>query len=283
MKYIIIISALFFFSCKTQIKYPDGGFDYPKNVTGADTNLYYYQLKDIADKRTAFRESYLYIFYKGLDESNLSIKPQEKETIRFSYFSGFGPTTIIKINDEEIVVKKGNFNDFYETDTTNLSEVEKFHLNLLKRRFPLDTSTMSPPKKKYFDSLLLLYPQLLDVKYYHKIYDKYLVPSKAKSAYTVSKIPITKKQFIRLMEDINSSGYWKLKGHIECEFPACDGYSYGLEVSTFKKYNIVSDELCESDSTGFPEICQKIVEFAGLGKEVKLDGHWEIDSLPSQK
>jgi len=71
MKYYLPILVLIFVSCNTRTKYPEGGFDYPENVSGSDMNFYHYPLKDIEGKRDAFRDVYAYLFYQPFDEPNL--------------------------------------------------------------------------------------------------------------------------------------------------------------------------------------------------------------------
>jgi hypothetical protein len=62
--YMIIIFILFVTACNNSIKYPDGGYDYPKYVSEKDTNFYNYPLKDIMSKNDSLRYSTHYLFYK---------------------------------------------------------------------------------------------------------------------------------------------------------------------------------------------------------------------------
>ena len=202
-----VIITLLFFSCQTQTKYPEGGFDYPKNVSNGDTNFYYYPIKDIEPRKDAFQDAYTYLFYQPFDEPNLSIKPQSKETFRLTYSTAFGKSVIIILTEDQILVKKGSPNILYSEDTSGLTNIEKFHLNLLKRRFPIDTIGKNPFVKHYLDSLTKLYPQLLDPTYYHKLYDKTISRNSQKFTYPVTKINLTKQQYSSLVQQINSSGF----------------------------------------------------------------------------
>jgi hypothetical protein len=42
MKFLLVIVVVSFMACKEGIQYPEGGYDYPRDVTGRDTSFYYY-------------------------------------------------------------------------------------------------------------------------------------------------------------------------------------------------------------------------------------------------
>lgn len=283
--YVYIFIALFISSCSenssVQNKKPEGGFDYPETIASNDTNFYYYQLKNIESKLDVFRDSYLHLFYKPFNEPNLSIKPQEKETFRLTYSEAGGGSVIISLTEDSIIVKKGDTGGLYQEDTSNLTQVERFHLRFLNFRFPIDTAGKPPRLKKYLDSLTKLYPELLDAAYYHKLYDKALVHSGEKFEYSKTKILITKEQFNSLVEEINSSGYWSFPYQIECDDPPMDGWGFTLEANAKNKYQIVSAIGCPSDTTSFPKICQKIIDLAKMSNEIHLDVKWDIITAPA--
>ena len=274
-----------FFSCQTQNKYPEGGFDYPKNVSNNDTNFYYYPLKNIEPKRDAFQDTYTYLFYQTFDEPNLSIKPQQKEVFRLTYGGALGESVIITFTEDGIIVKKGSPRNIYSEDTSQLTGIEKFHLNILNRRFPIDTSGKNPFVKHYLDSLTKLYPQLLQPTYYHKLYDKTIVRNGEKFTYPVTKISLTKQQYDSLIQQINSSGFWAMPYRIECRDPAMDGYSFTLEANTKEKYKIVTVGGCSDDTTKFTKACQKLIDLAKMDKEIQLTWSgkiviWDSIDLP---
>jgi hypothetical protein len=123
-----------FLKCQTPFKYPEGGYGYPGNVSNSDTSFYYYPLKDIEPKTAAFYDSYAYLFYQPFDEPNLSIKPQPKEIFRLSFNAALGKSVIITFAEDGIIVKTGSPGNMYSEDTSQLTGIEKFHLNLLNRR-----------------------------------------------------------------------------------------------------------------------------------------------------
>ncbi|HEV3249853.1 MAG TPA: hypothetical protein VGZ71_02820 [Puia sp.] len=269
-KYFLFALIIFFAGCETKIKYPDGGFDYPKNVAVRDTNFYYYPLKNIESKREVFQDTYAYLFYRPFDEPNLSIKPQPNETFRLTYSTAFGNSVIITLTKGLIIVKKGNPRSIYNTDTSHLSETEKFHLRLLNHRFPIDSTNKRPILKHYLDSLVKLYPKLLDPAYYHKLYDKTIVRNTNKFIYPVTKISLTRQQFDSLILEINSSGFWEMPYKIECKEPPFDGDGFTFEANTKKKYKIVGVGGCPDDTSKFTKACQTLIDIAKMNKEINL-------------
>ena len=187
-----------------------------------------------------------------------------------TYSTAFGNSVIIILTEDQILVKKGSPSILYREDTSRLTNIEKFHLNLLKRRFPIDTIGKNPFVKHHLDSLTKLYPQLLDPTYYHKLYDKTISRNSQKFTYPVTKINLAKQQYDSLVEQINSSGFWTMNYRIDCQDPPMDGGCFTLEANTKKKYKIVSVGGCPDDTTKFTKACQKLIDFAKMNKEITL-------------
>jgi hypothetical protein len=271
MKYYLGILFIFFAGCKTGIKYPDGGFDYPSHIVDKDTNFYFYQLKEIEPRKDAFQDSYAHFSYQQFDEPNLSIKPRPKDTFRLTFSTAFGATTIISVTENLITIKKGSILDLYDfDDTSRLSAIENLHLKILERWFPFDTAGKRPYTKHYLDSLTKLYPQLLDPAYYHKLYDKTFARNTNKFTYSVTKIILTNQQYDSLIQQINLSGFWSMLYKVDCKDHPFDGYGFSLEANTAKKYKIVRATAGSCDTTNFFRACQKIVDLAKLEKELNL-------------
>ncbi|MDB5278769.1 MAG: hypothetical protein JWR61_3724 [Ferruginibacter sp.] len=106
MKLLLPLLVILLYSCTGEIKYPDGGCDYPKNVSGSDTNIYHHPLKDSFPRGKKFLVYAESFFFSVFDEPNLSIKPLDKETFRLSWSSVFGHTVIININEDAVTIKK---------------------------------------------------------------------------------------------------------------------------------------------------------------------------------
>jgi len=118
--------------------------------------------------------------------------------------------------------------------------------------------------------MINLYPQLLDAKYFKRLYDKAKAQNPHRHRYTVRIIDLSTKEFKRLVSIINDSGYWKLPYEVPCDDIFVDGYEFSLEASTKNKYNFVRANICNDDKLKFAAICQEIVENAGLEKQIDL-------------
>src|SRR5258705_13232362 len=99
MKFIALIFILSFISCETKIHYPDGGYNYSKNIADKDSNFYTYPLKDSLEKKELFRSYYDYLFYRPFNEENLSLRPLSNETFRLIYSTSFGKAVIITFSE----------------------------------------------------------------------------------------------------------------------------------------------------------------------------------------
>lgn len=283
-KYVILIFSIFIVCCRENPQFPDNGWDYPKNISPGDTNFYLYQLKDILSERDVFLAGYDWLFYKPFNEPNLSIKQQPKETFRFSYETAFGDGLIITFNEDSMIVKKGDPMGVYKLyDTTRLSAIEKVHFGILRKWFPIDTTKMMAKMKKSIDSMIKLYPQLLDANYYHKLYDKAISYSGEMFSPDITRFPITKSQYLSFIQEINSSGFWTLPHKIDCNVSMADGYGFRLEANTRKKYKVVIVYGCPNDSSKLTKACQNLIDFAKQDKRFNLiwdENYGTVDSLP---
>lgn len=270
-KYVILIYSILLVCCWEYPTYPEGGYAYPQNIVAQDSNLYFYQLKDISPPGDAFLYGTAWLYYKPFNEPNLSIKQQPKETFRLSYFDAFGSGMIITFNKDSIVVKKGNPMVFYNLDdTSRLSGIEKVHIRILRKWFPIDTTNLRPKTIRYLDSMIKLYPELLDATYFHKLYYKAISYSGEKFDPVTTQFSITKKQYSSLIQDINSAGFWTLPHKIECNISMTDGYGFWLEANTRARYKIVIVAGCPNDTSKFTSACQKIIELAKQDKRYDL-------------
>lgn len=255
----------------SEIKYPSGGYDYPTSVTDRDTSFYGYPLRDKFSRRDSFRQSYVYLLFQSFDEPNLSLKPMPEDIFRFSYGTAFGNNTIITVTKDWLIVKRGDPDIYAEYDSTlaHWPADEAEHFRLLQRRYPLDEAGNKPWKRK-LDSMVRLYPQLLDVKYYYALAERVIVKKNVPFTYDLRKVKITARQFRSIVDAINRSGYWSMPHLVDCDAAVADGYGWTLEANTKRKYNWVSASGCPNDSSAFTNACQQIVKLAGLGKEIDL-------------
>ena len=270
MKYFLVLVFVSVTCCKAQLKYPEGGFAYPEHIADSDTIWYHYPLKDIVSKKDAFYAHYEHRIYQLFNEPNLSTQPQSHETFRFYYKDQSG-ISIILLTKDSIIVKRGNLDTIHCIDTSRLSPTENLHLDILKRRFPLDDTTgKSLPVRKYLDSMVRLYPQLLDTAYFYHLYDRITVRNDKPFVYEETKVSITEQQYNLIIEQLNTSGFWSMPYRLMCNnHPTESGY-YELEANTKTKYQMVSANDCLDDTTRFISACQNIINLAKLDREICL-------------
>ena len=267
--YLLLFIPLFtIISCNDEIVYPDGGYDYPKHVEVKDTTFYFYPLKYIQSTKDSFETANSYSFLQGFNEYNLSLRPNDKPIFRLTY-NGY-PTAIITLLPDEIIVKEFSGAWYQSPDTTKLSSKEKFHVDILERFFPLNDTSYKKWKKIYLDSLSAANPELLDPNYYKYLIEKTGVFSKNKIEYSLKKVPITKKTFVYLVNQINRSGYWQLPFENWCDNIPTDVFEFMLEANTPKKYNAVNSLSCPDDSTKYTKACQELIKYAQMDSVIKL-------------
>ena len=270
MKYFSAILFIFFIGCTIDNKYPNGGFDYPQRIADIDTNFYFYPLKDIEPQSYSFGDSYQYVMYREFDEPNLSIKPLPKKTLRLTYKDAFGDVVLIILTEGGLRIKKGNTNGLYDVDKSKLTEIEKYNLRILNKWYPIDTIGKLPTLKRFLDSMIKAFPQLLDKSYYKSIYEKQFVRTDKKFTYESSNIQLSEEQYNLITKQIDSSGFWTLPYLIKCDETIADGDEITVEANTKYKYQKVTVQICPNKTTKFIVTCQNIVHIARLDKEINL-------------
>ena len=162
------------------------------------------------------------------------------DEFRLVFESTFRKPIVFILTQNEIVVKEQLEGVPYPIyDSTKLTTIEKFHHELLDLNFPIQKKIENNhPSKKRFDSLIKLYPKLLNPSYYRYLLDKSGTPSNPPFKYSIKKIAISKTQFFRIVNLINNSGYWHLPYSHDCDKGVLDGYGFILEANTEKKIQL---------------------------------------------
>jgi hypothetical protein len=106
-------------------------------------------------------------------------------------------------------------------------------------------------------------PELLNANYYKYLLDKSANYGKEKFEYSLTKVPLKRKNFTHLVNLINESGYWKLPFDNWCDDIPSDASAFTFEANTPKKYNIVKSISCPDDSTKYIKACQELINYAG--------------------
>jgi len=265
-----ILSMFILTACKEEVKHPPGGFPYPKQLAGIDTLYYYYPIKDVQPKDIAFGESYQYIFYRRFREPNISLRPLPEEILRLTYRDAFQDQIIIVLRETAITVKRSNSDGLSYVDKSRLTPLENEHEYILNRWYPIDTAGKKEWVKKYLDSMVKKYPELLDENYYHRIYKKKFVSTGKKFYFISYTLPVSAQQYKSIFDQVDSSGFWTMQNFIRCDEAVADGFLFTLEANTRNQYQAVSMLCCPNNKTKFTLACQNLVKLAKMDKVINL-------------
>lgn len=282
MKLLLILFSIILFSCNSHtdinIDYPSGGFDFSKNITNKD--FYHYPLIGKISRKDSFDIAYYDTYFFNLfKESNISLKPSSKPIFRLSCMDNIA-SYIISLTEDEIIVKTNVSGRYWpDVDADKLTVTERKHLNILRREFPLDEARSpdilpAPPpppdqleesirRQKEHDSIVKNTPELLNPKYYDFLLKKADLNNNETFIFSTEIIKITKEEFLRIVNLINLSGYWKMPyGSDYCG--ATDATVYILEANTGKKYNAVATEQCFNENAGLSQACHELIKLARI-------------------
>jgi hypothetical protein len=219
----------------------------------------------------------MYLFFKGMDEPNLSLKPLLTPTFRFVYEGYIYPYCYtITLTEKEITVKKLPNADTsrhpVQPDTNRLTPQERFFVKILDRDFPIDhINPHRLRRRNYLDSLGKRYPQLLDPTYYANLIKKEGLVKYRHYNYAYKEVGITPETYRNLIESIDTSGFWQFPPRLppeSQEIDVFDAAGFILEANTPDKYNMVEGCFCNDDSTKrFESILDALVDAAGLHDE----------------
>ena len=268
--YLYIV--LLFVSCHSTGRYPPGGYRYPEHLSAKDTLFYFYPLKTRESRRDSFRDAGSGDFFQSIHEPNLSIRPQASPVFRFVYDPSFGWPIIISLMPDRIIVKKilsKTDECMLLPDTGRLSPLERLHFRILEHNFPLEKPAHSARRQHYLDSMIRLYPVLLDVSYYATLQSKAYAHQSPCFAYTEKQIKISRLKFDSLVEQINASGYWQLPFDIRCNEAPFDGDGYIMEANTPSQYNVVSSSSCD-DTGRYRSAWQGLIAAAGMDSLINI-------------
>lgn len=262
LNFILLIGAAFVIvSCKShsnEIQYPEGGYNYPDSFHQSLRDSFYSSL-------------YMKQWSLAYDEPDISIKPLNESVFRLVYESAFGEAAIFILKSNKLIIKQPmQGNPYPAYDSLILYGIERPHFKILQRDFPIQEMDPLSSRKKRNDSLAKIYPKLLDPHYYSYLLNKSVKPDSIPFKYTTKIISLTDAQYSNLINQINSSGYWKLPRKIECDFDYTDGYGILLEANTPKRYNSVSQGICYEKELKFSKACQAIIDLANLDKKIVI-------------
>ena len=253
----LLIPLLLLFACSSDhevdIVYPEGGYPYLKNISSRDSNNYFLACRHLIPDRDSFFAFDSKYFFQGFNEENLSLYPPKSDIFRFTFECGFcGKAAIVRLTKNEIVLKKSkNGYSGATIDQDILSAIEKEHYYVITRYYPFTVSKY-PEKykesyKRFFDSLIKIYPQLLDQDYFEELRTKARIIHNIPLDYTTKKIPITSKKFEFFIAILNNSGFWQRAYRNDCASAPMDGDGFIIEAATNSKYHFMNADYCQGD------------------------------------
>jgi hypothetical protein len=272
----VAILLVFALSCQSGLKYPDGGHEYAENYKPEDANFYYLPLRDSFSRQDSFYAAWEAEIYRHYDEPNLSLNPGKDEVFRLYYMHPFGESDFITIQKDFLIVKKYQRGAvLYPEHGKVFTPTEMEHYELLERAYPLNSEMHTGKIKRRIDSLIKIYPRLLDPNYFLSLRRKTRVVDRTKPKYLLTEIPLTKEKYREFVSRINSSGFWQMPFKRKCEESLMDGASLMLEANTKRRYKAVIFSDCHTSviRSEFAKTCQEIINFAGLGKDISM--YWD--------
>jgi hypothetical protein len=272
-----IITVLLTISCHeaNDVSFPNYGFDFPKNVSSHDSNEFYYPLKDILSRRDSILNYEFHYLYNAYNEDNLSIRPAEVPTIRFTYAAMSYPV-IIKLTPNTIIIKQGYKGWLApQYGITKLTPTER--LFFYSNQFRYDSSNLQTTRWREWDSLIKVYPMFNVPAYYNYVLNKAELPNTDPLKYHTKRIHISHTTYVDLVNSFNTSDFWTGKVNRDCKPGWTDGGGYILEVNTGKKYNVIFCTLgCPINET-IPKFCQDLINLTDLGEEIQL--YWKNETI----
>jgi hypothetical protein len=276
----VAIFFVFILACQSGLKYPDGGYQYVKEYKPEDTNFYFLPLRDSFSKMDSFLAANEANLYQHFDEPNLSLQYVGEDVLRLYYSPPFGGGVFITLVDHDLIVKKQYPGSLMHQERI-LDDTENEHYNLLYQYYFQTSMGRSPIKAKMrIDSLVTIYPDLLDPTYFLSLLKKSdYVGDLNKPKYSVNKISLTAKKYREIMFKLNASGFWHMSFKRPCDESIMDGCSLRIEANTPKKYQAVTYSDCHSSikQSEFAKVCQEIINLAGLGKDISMYSDSKID------
>lgn len=266
--YLLLFISLFaIISCNDdEIVYPEGGYPYLKNVASSDTNFYFLPIRHLIPKKDSFIVLDQKYCYDAFNEPNLSINAPKADIFRFFYGCSFcGKYAFITLTKNNIILKTNKTGVPYLLDSIELlSPTEKEHYYLFDRHYPLQTATFKEWKKKYVDSSIKIYPELLDPSYFLRLKKKMSISYHIPFTFSTKVIPISHQKFKYFVTLINKSEFWQRPYDTAfCRGAVMDGDYFYLEAATKKKYHLVNSNECldmEADSK-FKKVTEELLNF----------------------
>ena len=269
----IILIGIAATGCQYNVKFPDGGYAYPANLSQIDTNHLFLNAPGFQKGSDSFYASYYGRYWcKAYNEPNLSLRPLKNPVFRLAYHTAFGHEIILTLTPTEIIAKELTRGSPYPLfDTLKLTTKERFLYSYLSQSFRNIVDNPRHLWSNKTDSMVTLYPNILLPTYYQYLFEKAKTSDNDRLQFTSKRLPISRKTYFRLIDKINKSGYWTLPTSISCGDKAyADGVGILLEANTPTRFNVVRLSNCFEDALEFSNACQALVDASGFETKIHL-------------
>ena len=239
-------------------------YAYPDLQNKKDTDDMFYTIKNLVSQRDSFFQvTYGMNYLKKLNEQNFSLRFLGTETFRFIR----DPEINITFNKHEMIIKTFKSGDISPVvNTEKLDSLEKGEYKFFKKFYFRDKESLSPAWKKYYDSMVIVHPELLSIREYKRLYDKGLDYDSAKFEYNTKVIKLSSNQYCALVDSLNKTDFWKLPYRVDYPEVVMDGGGYCFEANTKDKYKVFMCYGLPIDSIKMTRYCKYLLTFAGLEK-----------------
>ena len=271
-RFVLLFCGFAVTSCHSRLSYPKGGYPYPNDLAGKDTQLYRYAIRNIESRQDSMYDALGYANWKSIGEPNLSLRPMPDDVFRFTYSEALDPTMyIIRVTPTQMTVRVGTPTDYpwKLPDSNLLTPLDRKLIRILEKNYPIDDTAKHPYRRRYLDSMGQLYPQLYSPAYYISTYNKQYPLAKPAFDYTTRVIDLNPGEFDHFVSLINQCGYWNMPYELPHE-EVMDGCGYSLEANTSNQYNFVGTGGVCADTGGFAKACQALIDYAGLGAKLHI-------------
>ncbi len=275
-----IIQLLFCLLIVSCISRNENGFNY-LSETEVNNNSFYFPKQFLKNKDDSIVLSSVTDLIKKFGFDNLSNKPLDIETYRFTYIRAFHSPIIIKVTSDSVIVSNDyngiDTNYVYdlskltkkETDIMNLWGSFQFNKITIDSKIPDSVLRKRPniievkkEKQRLNDSLAKICPLIIDSIYMNHLHDKARIKKIHIHKTSIKSVPITKKDFKIIHDAFEHYKFLSMK-NMDRLFIGTDGSEWILESNKKNGYYFVYRWEPNDD---FRKLCDEFLKFSDLKK-----------------
>lgn len=255
MRYIKFISILLILqACK--ISEPSHS-KYISDSICLDTTTYFPLdlAKNRGDSLIIYGES---AYLKAINEKKIYGCLLENDVLRLTYRRAFHEPVMIRITKDSLIIKY-DVEAIVDQSVYNMTKLSEDECEIWEAFDEYD-SYIRFDQTENADSILKLYPKILDSSYIKNLENKMYEPEFVKHHLRTQKVKITKREYRILLDSIDMSTFW-MKDNFNHVFAGMDGSDYLLEVSTKDHYHFVYDWQPNED---FKKVCKLLLNYTDI-------------------